>query len=104
MIALAPSCSMWHSVSIHGVTLVEALQCWEGSQETTNRPRQERPSLYPWSTGDSFERGLEDLQGLVEEGEEEEEGETNEIRHSKNPEKEERRRQRSEYSNSFVRQ
>ena len=31
---------MWHSMAIDGVTLIEALRCWEGSKVTTNRPRQ----------------------------------------------------------------
>lgn len=81
-------------MSIQQVSLVEALKCWQGSQETTNRPRQEQPTPYTWSKG-SFEvpdlaelEGIDDLDGET----------TNEIRHSKNrPDREERRRLRSEF-------
>lgn len=41
---------MWHSVSIDSVSLVEALQCWEGSQQTTNRPGQlDIPTGISWT-------------------------------------------------------
>ena len=39
---------MWHSMAIDGVTLIEALRCWEGSKVTTNRPRQMAVATSPW--------------------------------------------------------
>ncbi|XP_067951543.1 palmitoleoyl-protein carboxylesterase NOTUM-like isoform X2 [Watersipora subatra] len=92
----APSCldhelllnSKWHSISINEVTLFEALRCWEGSQEMTNRPRQEPPSPYPWTSG-SF-----DMPQLLSLSEDFENEKANEIRHSKNKDKDERRQQR----------
>ena len=39
---------MWHSMAIDGVTLVDALRCWEGSKVTTNRPRQEEVGSSLW--------------------------------------------------------
>lgn len=51
---------MWHSMAIDGVTLIEALRCWEGSKVTTNRPRQMAVDPSPWE-GDSYEVSVLDI-------------------------------------------
>ncbi|KAF6031931.1 NOTUM [Bugula neritina] len=93
----APSCmdhellqrSKWHSVAVKGVTLIEALRCWEGSQETTNRPRQAQLPPYPWSTSSFEVPDLSELEDIASE-----EAVTNDIRHFSRKLDKERRRSR----------
>ena len=59
VICLSIRFSMWHSISIDGVSLVQALRCWEGSQETTNRPGHAEPSPYSWPSANIDSSDLE---------------------------------------------
>lgn len=90
--------SKWHSVAVKGVTLIEALRCWEGSQETTNRPRQAQLPPYPWSTSSFEVPDLSELEDIASE-----EAVTNDIRHFSRKLDKERRRSRSMCTHRYSR-